>query len=412
MKRITIVSGIQLSDNPRVVKEAATLANAGYDVEVLCSLLKPADQDRNLRIAGLHSFRVRRVVDASRCGLVNRMSWQWRRLRRRLSLSASRLTGGESVFQLGYAAHGLLKECLLNPADLYSIHLPQAMWVGAQLISRGAKVSVDMEDWYSEDFRQEDLVTAPLRLLRSNESAVLNGAAFSATTSSAMSRSLVEHYGCRPPLVLHNSFRLSERSIHALPPHQSQTVKRLTRVGWVSQVIGPDRGLEQLVAATHYLKRPIEIHLTGRLRSGMEDLLSSGLHSASRIVFQEQVPHEELLALMQTYDIGFAGELAENRSRDLTVTNKLLHYFLAGIPAVCSDTQGQLEICRQAPEATRVYAQRDPASLAAAIDSLVENPEILNSAKQAAWDAGSTTFCWEANEDRLLDAVRGAIGDP
>ena len=50
MKKITIVSGIQLSDNPRVVKEATTLTNAGFDVEVLCSLLKPEDQTRNRRL--------------------------------------------------------------------------------------------------------------------------------------------------------------------------------------------------------------------------------------------------------------------------------------------------------------------------------------------------------------------------
>jgi hypothetical protein len=136
------------------------------------------------------------------------------------------------------------------------------------------------------------------------------------------------------------------------------------------------------------------------------------LHSASEIVFQDQVPHEKLLALMQTYDIGFAGEIAHNKSRDLTVTNKILHYFLAGIPAVCSDTQGQLEICRQVPEATRVYSQRDPVSLAAAIDSLLVSDDVLQRAKRAAWDAGATRFCWETQEPKLLAAVRQAIGPP
>ena len=314
--------------------------------------------------------------------------------------------------QLGYYGPELLQKCLAESADLYSVHSPMGLWVGANLIKRGRLVSVDIEDWHSEDLSEKDRSNLPLNMLKGIETTVLRQCAFSSSTSHALSDTLADVSECKPPIVLYNAFSRSERSTE-LPSNLNRiSGAECKRVGWVSQVIGPDRGLEQLVAATHYLKRPIEIHLTGRLRSGMEDLLSSGLHSASRIVFQDQVPHEELLPLMQTYDIGFAGELAENRNKDLTVSNKLLHYFLAGIPAVCSDTQGQLEICRQAPEATRVYAQRDPASLAAAIDSLVENPEILNSAKQAAWDAGSTTFCWEANEDRLLNAVRVAIGDP
>ncbi len=409
MKKITIVSGIQLSDNPRVVKEAATLTSAGYDVEVLCSVLKPNDTARNESLANAFGFRVRRIVDASQRGVSGRLDWQWRRLKRRITLTITRLAGKESVHQLGYAAHGMLRHCLKNPADLYSIHLPQAMWVGAELIRRSAKVSADLEDWYSEDFRQQDLESAPLLLLRSNEATVLKGAIFSSTTSNALCQSLTECYGCRPPLVLYNAFRLSERNAMFLHYHTGQ---KMPRVGWVSQVIGPDRGLEQLVAATHLLKHPIEIHLTGRLRPGMAESLTSGLHSASRIVFQDQVPHEKLLALMQTYDIGFAGELAHNKSRDLTVTNKILHYFLAGIPAVSSDTQGQLEICSQVPEATRVYSQRDSGSLAAAIDSFLGSPGVLQNAKLAAWKAGSTRFCWEAQEPILLEAVKNAIGPP
>jgi hypothetical protein len=416
MKKIIIVSGIQLSDNPRVVKEAATLSKAGYDVEVLCSLLKPEDGPRNHRISKAFGFRTRKVIDASQTGFVGQLDWQWQRIRRRASLLSGYITGRHSVHRLGYAAQRMLRHCLKNPADLYSIHLPQAMWVGAELIRRGATVSVDIEDWYSEDFRQVDRANAPVELLRSLEIAVLSGAAFASTTSDALGAALRDSYQCNTPVVLYNAFPLSERGKSELPPHASSRIQgsqqRLPRIGWVSQVIGPDRGLEQLVQATHHLRRPIEIHLTGRIRAGMAEVLRAMLHPLSQLTLQGQVPHEELLLLMQSYDMGFAGELAHNKSRDLTVTNKILHYFLAGIPAVCSDTQGQLEICRQVPEACRVYAQHDPVSLAAAIDSLLVTPEVLRNSKQAAWNAGSGKFCWESQESRQLEAVEKTIGRP
>ena len=413
MKKITIVSGIQLSDNPRVVKEAATLARAGYAVEVLCSLLKPEDELRNRRLEEAHPFVTRRIVDTSSSETKRRLGWQWARLKRRIVTTVCRRTGRESVAQLGYAASGLLQTCISRPADLYSLHLPQAMWVGSRLLQRGARVSVDLEDWYSEDLRAEDLASSPVRLLRENESTVLRGAAFASTTSHVLSEALADCYGCSRPIVLYNAFSLSERRPGDLPPHERpREDPGRARIGWVSQVIGPDRGLEQLVTATQYLRNPVEMHLTGRCRSGMAERLRQKLHPACGLFFHEQVAHEDLLSLMQTYDIGFAGELAHNRSRSLTVTNKILHYFLAGIPAVASDTLGQLEVCRQAPEASRVYSQRDARSLAAAIDSLLENPEVLRRAKQAAWEAGTTRFCWEENAGRLLACVQNAIGDP
>jgi glycosyltransferase involved in cell wall biosynthesis len=410
MKRITIVSGIQLSDNPRVVKEAATLTAAGYHVEVLCSLLKLEDSARNERLANMYGFCVRRLVDVSQRGISRRLSWQWRRLKRRIAISISQFTRQATVHQLGYTSHGMLRYCIRHPADLYSIHLPQAMWVGAELIRRGAKVSTDIEDWYSEDFRKQDLAKAPLQLLRLIEDTVLKGAAFSSTTSHTLSEALAARYCCRSPIVLYNAFRLGERNTIVSSLRFSDRKK--PRVGWVSQVIGPDRGLEQLVEATHHLRQPIEIHLTGRLRPGMAESLKSRLHSASEIVFQDQVPHEKLLALMQTYDIGFAGEIANNRNKDLTVSNKMLHYFLSGVPVVCSDTQGQMEIFAQVPDACRVYQQRDPLSLATAIDSLLVSDDVLQRAKRAAWDAGATRFCWETQEPKLLAAVREAIGPP
>ena len=412
MKKITIVSGIQLSDNPRVVKEATTLANAGFDVEVLCSLLKPEDQTRNRRLEETHAFRVQRVLDASRSGIQDWLNWQWLRLQRKAALTVYRFTARESVHQLGYTADGLLKACSSRLADLYSLHLPQAMWVGTKLLERGATVSVDIEDWYSEDLRPEDGPRSPVKLLRSNEATILQGAVFASTTSQALSSALATCYGCRPPVVLYNAFRLSERSGGRVPPHDQPMNSGPPRIGWISQVIGPDRGLEQLAAASHHLRQPVEIHLTGRLRPEMENTLRSMTHSSCTLCCHDQVPHEDLLPQMQSYDLGFAGELTHNKSRNLTITNKILHYFLAGLPVVASDTLGQLEICRQVPEATRVYAQRDPKSVAAAIDSLLESPDVLRRAKQAAWDAGSSKFCWEENESRLLDAVQNAIGPP
>ncbi len=409
MVHIKIVSGNQLSDSPRVVKEAATLCRAGFDVEVLTSVTNNGDDQRNSEIAYRNGFRARRIVDASSSLLRNKVLWMLCRGRRFVSNKLALWLRHYSVRQLGYVGPEMLKLCLREPADLYSVHVESGTWVGYELLKRGKQVYMDVEDWYSQDLRQEDRQLYPIDLLQKWESGVLRNCKFASTTSQSLSSAISLEYRCRPPVVLYNAFGLAERGENARPPHLQDRSKTLPSICWVSQVIGPDRGLEQLVAATHLINRPIAIHLRGSLRPGFDNQLRMALHERCQIRFYAQTPHHQLLPFMQEHDIGFAGELADNRNKDLTVSNKILHYLLAGIPTVASDTAGQLEICRQAPEATRVYAQRDPRSLAAAIDSLTADDVILKAAKAAAWKLGTEKFCWEVNEPVLLEAVENAL---
>ena len=65
-----------------------------------------------------------------------------------------------------------------------------------------------------------------------------------------------------------------------------------------------------------------------------------------------------MLSRIAEHDIGFAGEQNYCRSRDLTVTNKILHYLLGGLAVIASDTAGQRQIAAQAGEAVRVYPAR------------------------------------------------------
>jgi len=53
------------------------------------------------------------------------------------------------------------------------------------------------------------------------------------------------------------------------------------------------------------------------------------------------VDGDDLLSRIAEHDIGFAGEMPHCRSRDLTVTNKILQYLLAGLAVVASGTAGQ-----------------------------------------------------------------------
>jgi hypothetical protein len=124
------------------------------------------------------------------------------------------------------------------------------------------------------------------------------------------------------------------------------------------------------------------------------------------------VANDQLLPCIAEHDIGFAGEQPDCRSRDLTVTNKILHYLLAGLAVVASDTKGQREVAAQASGAVFLYPAGDIRALAATLDRLLGSPEALAQAKAAALAAAHDIFCWEHQERVLLDAIERAVAHP
>jgi glycosyltransferase involved in cell wall biosynthesis len=124
------------------------------------------------------------------------------------------------------------------------------------------------------------------------------------------------------------------------------------------------------------------------------------------------VSNAELLSRIAEHDIGFAGETPLSRSRDLTVTNKILHYLVAGLAVVASDTTGQREVAAQAPGGVFLYPSGDASALAARLDALLGSADALGRAKKAALDAAERTFCWERQEKALLESIKRALGSP
>ena len=117
--------------------------------------------------------------------------------------------------------------------------------------------------------------------------------------------------------------------------------RQLRSIHWYSQTIGPGRGLEDLLAALPHLEHVAEVHLRGQPVVDFNAWLSVRVPQAwrHRVFVHSLVPNEQLLSRIAEHDIGFAGEMKYCKSRDLTITNKILHYLLAGLAVVASDTR-------------------------------------------------------------------------
>lgn len=410
--KIVIVSGIQIINNPRVVKEANVLSRAGYDVVVIGAILDKHSKKRIQSIVDKAAWRHIPVIDSSGNHLLPKLDYYYARLKRKISFSLKKWLNIESPNQLGYFVKRLLKISNRCNADLYIVHLEQAMWVGKELIKNGRRVAIDMEDWYSEDGLPEDRLFRPTNLLSECECYLLNNSAYAITTSKSLSFSLKNRYYCPLPRVVYNSFpsedkclvdgKLLDRKNHEIPS-----------IIWFSQTIGPGRGLEELISALNDVDSLFELHLRG---SDSRDFFRVLIASASpairdKIFIHPQVPQEELLSRLCEHDIGYCGDLSDCLSRDLTITNKMMEYLRAGLAIVASDTTGHKEINQMTPGVINIFKQNNIKSLVSAFELFLIDNKRLMFAKQISMKSLDDDLSWERSGGKLVELVSNCFSD-
>ena len=407
---VVILTGGHICHNPRVLKEAMALAGAGYDVRVLGSWFDPILKARDQALLARLPVTFTPVVDFTSADPWARATRLLLKLRSKTARTVYRWSGLNSTLQLGLATRALQREAADVDAALYIAHLEPALPAALSLLDAGRLVGIDMEDWYSEDLLPQARKHRPVVLLRSLECQLLRRAVYVTCPSHAMSRALAAAYECAPPTVVYNSFRWVDRMTldHRVKDRRDA---QFPSIHWYSQTLGPGRGLEDLLAALPHLTSEAEIHLRGTPVAEFEGWAAGRIPERfrNRLFVHPLVSNDELLSRIAEHDIGFAGEMKFCRSRDLTVTNKMLQYLLAGLAVVASDTEGQQEVAEQAPAATFLYPSGDARALAARLNALLGSPELLRGAKVAALRAAEQIFSWERQEQKFLAGVAFAL---
>lgn len=388
------------------MKAANTLAENGWQVEVLGAWSDANQKERDRKLMAAARFRFTPVIDLTS----NKTAKLRARVRNKCGRLAHRYAGLQNRWQLGYIYPELRKAAFQRRADLYIAHSEQAMAVAVDLLRAGRLAGVDMEDWFSEDLPAEARRHRPVALLRALERELLERGAYASCTSQSMSGALAEAYGCDRPAVLYNAFPWAERqALDGLTKDRRDRGRR--SIHWYSQAIGPGRGLEDLFAALPLLRHDVEVHLRGSPVAGSVNWLNGLVPEAwrGRIILHDIVTNAELLSRIAEHDIGFAGEMKYCKNKELTISNKILQYLLAGNAVVASDTTGQREVADQATGAVSLYSSGDSVALAASLNALLGSSIALQEAKASALRAAERTFCWERQEATLLSAVEQAV---
>jgi len=409
--RICLITAHHVSFQPRILREADALSEAGHDVRVVCR-----QTDLLLTAYDHELMRSRRwklqPIQLQRNG----------HSRSRWLIEATRAKACEQLFDFGIRSErvaigayirGLraaVKIAGAEPADWFIAHTQAALPIAAAAASRwNARLGFDCEDLLSE------LGTDPPEIVRMIERRYLPACDYVSVPSAGIAARLAGQYGLEP-LVLYNVFPLE--LAREVPKPGDRVSAGPLRLHWFGQTIGEGRGLEEAVEAARDLGDQVELHLRGRVtdayRSHLESIATNGLSIGMRdsqagrpchLFFHPLVNHEEVIRSMDQFDVGLSLERPDNPNYSLAATNKMFSYLLAGLAVVATDTPGQQEILGRIPSAGFLYEAGKPESLAKGVRRWCVDRAALRQAQQAAWDAARSQFCWDLEKEKFVSLL-------
>jgi len=381
----------------RVLKEAASLARAGYDVTVVAlNIYGPAEEE----VAA--GFRILRVPVE--------------RARTRVGRGVNLLP--KAIWRMARAAADL-------QADVYHAHDSDAVlpaWLASRHVP-GARLLYDAHEVGFTTLRESISCWGPLVgslnwlwslltdwIVRHRVDAVI-------TVNDVLADLQAAHYGIPRPAVVMNC-----------PPRPQLPAGRSTRLaerigvapetpivicsGMFALDRGDGPGLENLLRAATLLHRGVVV-LMGNVGTHpqFEPLraLATSAGLAGRAFVLPPVPPAEVASYLAGASIGVIPLQLRGLARYAS-PNKLFEYLAVGLPVVYGDMPPVHAICEQ-------YGcglpcdPTSPASLAAAINHLLDNADLYGRMRAGAL-AAARVYNWEAQEQVLLDVYRRLLATP
>ena len=407
-RKVCIVSSGNLASNPRLLKEADALHEAGYAVTaVVCdytAALRGFDDD----IAAKVPWTVVRVARPPWEPYLHAISKLGARL-----LSSAGLGVPVSLAANAYGGPAQdLRHAMRNlPADLYIAHYVPALPAAAFAARRhGGMLGFDAEDFHAgegtggagEDFR--------MAMVRAIERACLSNCAHMTAASPLIGQAYKSLYGVSSTTVL-NVFPLEMLTASAKPCARHADQGTL-RAYWFSQTVGLDRGLQAFLEAMAVAKERVVLDIRGGNRWGHGDTLMAlarELGVAERVRLLPTAAPDEMVDLAASYDLGLSLETETTESRRLCLTNKIFTYLLAGVPVMMSDTPAQRALAPELGDAAALVSLADPPAMAQALDWLAGSPDRLDKAKAEAARLGRQRYNWRVEKRALLFSVERAF---
>ncbi len=394
-KTVVIATSAQPSANPRAVREAISLQQAGYVVYFLyCPISLWADaMDAQLfqDHPAIHWICVGKRLPAGRYKAV--------RVRRKLfELVYSFLkTPAVALFSNSLYAQELKKFCLTIPADHYRGHNLGALpAIVAAAKKYKAQYSFDAEDFHRGESNDKEQA-AKIKIIEDHYYR-------SAKSLSVASPLALQQYRLLYPqlnvILLNNVF--SKKYISNI----QEPVRASLKLFWFSQTIGPNRGLELLGSALHgFTDADFSVYILGNISEQYKSTLKSVFPETLQPHILQPIAQTELFNLAATMHIGLASEPGFSENNEIALSNKLFTYLSSGLMILASNTKGQADFIDCYPGVGLLYNKASAKSLHQTLKELLQNPLLVSKFGNAAKKLALEELNWEQNEKTLLQIV-------
>ena len=406
MNTICFITPGHISTNPRLVKEATTLAALNYKVHIVFTQYNikqiPEDEAILNRYRTI-TFDVLNWSGSTIRSSIIKLSSAFRQIfSKKLLFIFPSLELKKTALNRNYDWQ--LKKAIAVNADLYIAHilpsLPIAILAAQKL---GAKAGFDAEDFHRYESSNNDK-TPDVKMTASFEEKYMPHADYLTAASPLIALEYEKIVGKKMDVIL-NVFPTIDKN------ENQRSDLEVIKLFWFSQTIGPNRGIETIIKALGILgRKDIELHLLGEVstdyRIEIKNLSRKFNLSNHCINFHKTIGPDEIPKFTEHFDVGISSEISNPLNRDICLTNKIFTYCQNGLAIIASDTSAQKRLLEENPSMGYLYEKNDSHSLASVIRQLCENKVKLNEAKTNSLHYSKTKFNWELEQKKFLSIIQ------
>jgi len=408
----------------RVRKEARTLSEAGYRVTVL-AVLDPGVTPREETVQGFRILRIsrsilgisrREMAEARRRqagvgkrrgdgALQNRGPSQPRKASRSpisnlqsrvLSLLSALLKSALFPLRRVLVFLRFVKAALRTRADIYHAHDLNTLLMAftasrlrrKPLIYDTHEVATDRADmkfrWWAA-------------LL---ERALIHRADRVICTNQTRADFTQQRYHIPPPAILRNLPAYVEPQPSSLM-HDRLGLPADSRIVLYQGGIQPERGLEQLMEAAPQIEGGVIAFLGSGRSTPKLVARAAELGLAGKVYFHQAVPVAELPSWTACAYVGL--QVLQNTcfNHYSSLSNKLLEYMMAGVPAIANDLPEMRRVMEDTGAGMIIDAS-DPREIARAVNTLLADLSLREQMSRNALQ-NRRRYCWETEEHKLVE---------
>jgi len=402
--KILLISSGQPSLNPRLVKEADSLADAGYCVTVLYAYWNEWGTELDKKLLPSKKWQAIRVGGDPQ---QKKLTYFLSRVIHKFSMLVTKQSGIKYFAELAIArsSYFLIREAKRHKADLYIGHNLGALpaIVKAAMIHK-KPCGFDAEDFHrfeTSDNRHDEAVILKMII----EDKYIPQVNYLSASSPQIAEAYYLLYPQKYPVVLLNVFPKVPGG-KQLNLNQPGPVKLF----WFSQTIGTNRGVEDVVKALQLVEcGHFELHLLGDYQSQIISFIDELNVCKAKIYFHKPIMPDAIIEFASQFDIGLALEDHAPYNRNICLTNKIFTYLQAGLSIIASDTTAQKELMSRYPETGNIYKKNDVQTLARGIEYYFHNRDALYNAKKAAFEIARNDLNWEKESEKFLMIVKNTL---